>query len=237
MQPVVGHLAALWFDNRIPHRGLTIYTSSGLVSDRVRASLLLGGYESAEYRFVERYVSADASVIELGASMGVMTCHLRRRVAPQHRVIAVEADSRLSPLIRANLDANTSAPIELVTKAIDYSTGTHVNFSFGDDNLGGAVRAGGGAITSVESVMLRDLVARLGGGDYSIVSDIEGAEWAMWENDRESITRARTCVFELHDAPDGRKAAILFEAIAKDPDVKLLERYGNVIAFGRRRLP
>jgi FkbM family methyltransferase len=236
MQPVVGRIAGRVFGDRIPHRKLIVITSSGLVSDQVRASLLLGGYESAEYRFVQRYIPGDASVIELGASMGVMTCHLRRRVAAPHRVISVEADRRLFKLIDANLSANTSAPVELVNKAIDYSGGTHVDFSFGDDNLGGAVRADGGATMSVESIALRDLVAQLSGDDYSLVSDIEGAEWAMWENDHEFIARARTCVFELHDAPDGRKAEELVEAIANDPEIELLECYGNVIAFGRRRL-
>lgn len=110
MQPVIGRLAARLFDHRIPHHNLTIQTSSRLVSDRVRASLLLGGYESAEYRFVKRHIPADASVIELGASMGVMACHLRRRVAPPHRVIAVEADSLLFGLIEATLDAKHFRP-------------------------------------------------------------------------------------------------------------------------------
>lgn len=236
IQPVVGRLAGLLFGNRIPHRKLTVITSSELVSDQVRASLLLGGYESAEYRLVKRYIQSDASAIELGASMGVMTCHLRRRIAHPHRVISVEADRRLFKLIDANLSANTSVPVELVNKAIDYSGNAHVDFSFGDDNLGGSVRADGGATTFVESVTLRDLVAQLGCDDYSIVSDIEGAEWAMWENDHEFIARARTCVFELHDAPDGRKAEELVEAIANDPKLELLERYGNVIAFGPRRV-
>ncbi len=236
MKPVVGHIAGRLLRDRIPHRNLTVITSSGLVSDQVRASLLLGGYESAEYRFVQRYIPGDASVIELGASMGVMTCHLRRRVQLPHCVISVEADRRLLGLIEANLSANTSAPVELINKAIDYAGSTHVDFSFGEDNLGGAVRADGGATISVESISLRDLVAHLNGDDYSLVSDIEGAEWAMWQNDREFITRARICVFELHDAPDGRKAEELVEAIANDPELELLERYGHVVAFRRRGL-
>lgn len=63
-----GIVAARVLGNRIPHRGLIIDTSSPVVTPKIKAALLLQGYESGEYRFVRRYVPTDCDVIELGGN-------------------------------------------------------------------------------------------------------------------------------------------------------------------------
>jgi len=77
-----GIIAARVLGDRIPHRGLIIDTSSPVVTPNIKAALLLQGYESGEYRFVRRYVPTDCDVIELGGSLGVISCTIRRRIDP-----------------------------------------------------------------------------------------------------------------------------------------------------------
>lgn len=70
---------------------------------------------------------------------------------------------------------------------------------------------------------------------FSVVSDIEGAEWDLWDQDKAALLRARICVFELHDSFDGRTAGELMELIrSSDPAFHVLASYGNVVAFRPR---
>src|SRR3569623_274442 len=75
-----GLVAARVLRDRIPHRGLTIDTSSPVVTPEIKAALRMRVYESSEYRFVRRYVPTDCDVIELGGSLGVISCTIRRRI-------------------------------------------------------------------------------------------------------------------------------------------------------------
>jgi FkbM family methyltransferase len=231
----IGQFAGWWFKQKIPHRGLTVSTASKLVSDGVRTALVVGAYESAEFRFVDRFLPADCDVIELGASIGVMTCQLLRRTNPGTRVISVEADARLMPLIRDNVDRNCERAAILLNRAVHYGGASHAEFSFGDDTLGGRIDAMPvSETTKVEAVTFSRLVADHDCRSFSVVSDIEGAEWDLWDQDKAALLRARICVFELHDSFDGRTAGELMELIRSDPDFDLLASYGNVVAFRPR---
>ena len=98
--------------------------------------LLMRAYKSAEYRFAMRYVPTDCDMVELGASIGVMTSHLARRMEPGKQLIAVEADARLIPLIERNLADNAAGrEVALLQCAVDYSGRLTVEFSVGDSSL------------------------------------------------------------------------------------------------------
>lgn len=227
----VGHIASALLRGRIPHRGLVIDTNSPLVSDAVRVALLFGAYESAEQRFVRRHVPASVDVIELGSSIGVMTCILRQQIDFARRLLSVEADARLIPLVRKNLATNAAAPVELINAAIDYSGATTVDFAIGENSLGGAVGGRHPVKAPVATARLADLVTRLGTTRYAVVSDVEGAEWDIWKHDQAALKGAVICVFELHDALDGRPVSDLITAIATNDEFELLDRYGNVVVF------
>src|SRR5690349_13747309 len=92
------------FDERIPSRGLRI-ESRGLAPE-VKSQLLFGTYESAEIRAVHRHLRSDLDVIELGASIGVLSCHIRRKLAMDRHLYAIEPDPNLVKSIEENLQAN-----------------------------------------------------------------------------------------------------------------------------------
>src|SRR4051812_45383584 len=51
-----------------------------VVSDATRASLFWGFHEAQEVRYVERFLPDDLDVVELGASLGVVTSHIARKL-------------------------------------------------------------------------------------------------------------------------------------------------------------
>src|SRR5689334_10363390 len=88
------------FAERIPSRGLRIH-SDGLASE-IKSQLLFATYESAEIRAVCRHLRTDLDVIELGASIGVLSCHIRRKLAIDHHLYAIEPDPDLVKSIEHN---------------------------------------------------------------------------------------------------------------------------------------
>jgi len=71
-------------------------------------------------------------VIELGGSIGVISCLIRRHIDEDRKLIVVEADPRLVPALQANLDANgCSADVTVLGGAISYGGTDKVEFAVG----------------------------------------------------------------------------------------------------------
>ena len=107
--------------DRITSAGCDVDTSHAAISPSIKASLFWGLYESAEIRLVQRYLRPDLDVVELGSSLGVVACHIRRILSPDRRLVCVEADSSLLPILTSTLQRNACAGnLTIVAGAIDY---------------------------------------------------------------------------------------------------------------------
>lgn len=195
----VAHLRS----NRIRSRGCTFDVSSPLISPWVKALIFWGFYEKPEVRFVKRYLPQDTDVIELGASIGVVTSHIAKKLGQARKIVSVEADPRLVPLIQRNVSLNApGANVAVVHGAIDYSPDNPatVHLRFGDSNLSGGVAHGGSLSgTDVPTIRLSDLLTRHRVDRFALVSDIEGAEVGLIEGDPEALTKCSLLIIELHD--------------------------------------
>ena len=78
----IGALIASFLRNRIRNRGIVIDTSPSAFTSVVKAQLAFGIYESAEIRFIRKYLKGYSRVLELGASLGVTAAHILDVVAP-----------------------------------------------------------------------------------------------------------------------------------------------------------
>jgi FkbM family methyltransferase len=232
---VTGSAAAWVLRNRIPHRGLTIDTSSPLVTPKIKASLLLRGYESGEYRFVRRYLPRDLDVVELGGSLGVISCTIRRHIAPERRLVIVEANPALAAILRRNLDLNGcshNATIEQV--AIAYGGAPSIRFSLGASSVSGRVATEEDTDSiEVPTTTLAALVDRHDLGTFALVSDIEGIEWSMLRNDRATIERADTIIMETHDNAEFGRFPDLIAELSGLAGFQLVDRHGPVVVLKR----
>ena len=93
--PAIGRLLAAFFHDRIRSAGFQFDTSSPRIAASSKAALFWRLYESAEIRYVNRWLSPDLDVVELGSSIGVVSSHIRRRLKPDRRLICVECDGEL----------------------------------------------------------------------------------------------------------------------------------------------
>lgn len=234
----VGRLIGAWYRNVIPTRGLRIDTEHPAITPEMKAAIYWGLYESAEQRFIRRYLRTDLDVIELGASIGLLSCVMAQNGDPSRRVICVEANPQLQETLRRNLWLNVpERDVTVVAKAISYS-GTRARFVSGGDNTVGqvdpsAVRGEGGGVL-VPTTTLSELLVAEGVDACALVCDIEGMEADLIAHDAAGLARCRQIVIELHDRGDGAATIEqLCSALQNAHGFTLRHRYGPVCVFDR----
>jgi FkbM family methyltransferase len=238
VRPSVGRFVGRVFRDRIPLRGCVYDTSDPAVDPTVKALIFFRAYESAELRFVERYLRSDLDVVELGSSLGVVSSQIAKRLGLGRKLVTVEANASLIPTIRRNLALNaprTSATIE--NAAIHYDAPT-VSFATGPTNLSSQIANGRGDenTTSVRAVTLGALLETHSVGRYSLVADIEGAEVEVLLHDRRALERCDHIIIELHDFEyHGSRYTIddVCALVQKEHGFDLENRYGPVCVFRR----
>ena len=66
-------------------RGFRFIVTRDGISDRNRAMIFWGFYESAEIRLIEKYFDGKTDVIELGSSMGIVSTHIAKKLVAGKR--------------------------------------------------------------------------------------------------------------------------------------------------------
>lgn len=202
--PLVGKVISAILRNRIPSDGCVINTDSDAIAPSLKAALFWGIYESAEVRFVKEYLRSDLDVVELGSSLGVVSCQILRKLKPGARLVCVEANPHLLGTLQENLKQLSSGhDVSVVHGAVtNPSNGLSVQIVLGADSTASHVIEDNGVQEGVPvpaltlSNILRDNQIA---GSFSLVSDIEGAEVCFIENDSVALRQCEQVLIELHE--------------------------------------
>src|SRR3954467_6594406 len=117
---LVGALIARAYRDQIPFRSHVINTASDYVPRTAVALLRWGFYEKAEIEFIRRFLPPDLDIVELGASLGVVTLEIAARQEAAKRLVSVEANPHLIETIRTNVARNSHrTDVELINAAVD----------------------------------------------------------------------------------------------------------------------
>jgi len=141
-----------------------------------------GEYEAATAAVLRRFLTPGAVFVDLGANEGYFTVFASRLVGPRGIVIAVEPQSRLQSVIKANLDANNCRNVRLVKGVVSSKT-QRVNLA-----LTSAINNGSSSLfrhtkyplpeEEVQSFTVGDLFASVELKRCDLMKiDIEGAEY------------------------------------------------------------
>ena len=233
--PMSGRLLGLIFGGCIPHRGARIEVPAS-ADPRVIAALFWGTYESAEIRYVRAHLQGDLDVVELGSSLGGVSSEIARKLQPGRRLVCVEANPDLLGILGRNLQRNAPhVQAQLVHGAISYDGQPEVEFAIGESNLSSHLGSSARA-RRVPAVTLAGVLAQTGLGDFALVSDIEGAEAGMFEQDAPAMARCRLLIIELHHvrhAGTNHTPDSLIALIERRTGMHLLARYAEVCTFVR----
>lgn len=240
--PVVGRTLRALFRRRIPSLrfpGWRVEADPAVVSPRTVAMIFWGIYESAELRFIRSHLRTDLDVVEVGSSIGAVSSAIAQRLGPGRRLLCVEANPTLIPLLRRNVAANApDRAVEIVNRAIDYRNDSVV-FTEGALTTGGHTvgsRPDGGRTHEVPASTLEALLDAHGIGEYALVSDIEGAEAGFIGSDPAALARCQQLLIELHDAEiDGRSETVasLRDALTGRHGFRVSASHGPVYVFER----
>ena len=237
--PIVGRFIGYFYANKIPFRGVIVDVSLVNIPPENKCLLRWGLYESAEVRFVEKYLYSNVNTVDLGASLGAMSSKIASILKPNVSLVCVEGNPQLTACIKRNLDLNAShLKTSIVPAAIAYGTNT-VQFVVQDNNLCSSanVKSTSHAI-DVPAVELNQILTQNQIGSFQLVCDIEGAELEIIQNDAKAFSGCVQIIAELHGVVQGDKTisedAILTKFVAEG--FTLIDRYGSVVVLRRQAL-
>ncbi len=248
--PWIGHAVGGLFGNQIRNRGCTIDTSHPSVSPSVKASLFWGAFEKSEVLFVQQFLPRQFPVIELGSGIGVVSSHIAKRMSPSQPLICVEANPEIIPWISRNVGQNSTVVPTVVHAAIAYSGLPTIAIELADRHIDTGVGRNSGSgnektppigaarrIVNVPVVTLGSLWDRIKKAPFCLVSDIEGAEVGILEQDEKCLASCQALIIELHSAirPSGETVSVpeMEDCLRKRHQLNLVARRGDVFAFVR----
>jgi FkbM family methyltransferase len=207
--------------------GIPIYVPSDIPWD-VFKQIIRGHYEIAEKTLIERHLPPDLPVIELGGSIGVISAIIRRRLQPAAPMVVVEANPRIVDLCKKNA-ASGAGRVEVLNAAISYAGGS-IGFAASDDYLSGRIADRPDTASVVVETTTLAAVSR-SFEEFSLVMDIEGAEYDVFENDVDALRRCRLAIVEIH--PDASRTEEYFLKLAERSGFKMIDREADVLALAR----
>ena len=201
-------------------------------------ALLQGKYEHDEAVMIIKHLPASQAVIELGGSLGVVSALIRSRLATGVRHTVVEANPDVIEICEKNATSGSNDGSAEIVHAAVYYDGPSARFHLGRDVHSNALSEAEvtGRVIDVAAVSLGALHRRIGAPDrFTLVCDIEGGEYAIFEHDSAVLKKAGTVILELHPqfykAMGGSESKILNSL--EEAGLELVERVANVIVYSR----
>jgi FkbM family methyltransferase len=168
----------------------------------------MGTFEPEMERTLISELEHGMTFIDLGANEGYFTLQGARLVGPSGRVVAVEPQSRLIPVLERNLSLNDFGNVVVVKAAISDSEGSRTLYLPPEPGHAGFTRMTRYRVPTqqIETMTLTKLFAHCGIENADVMKvDIEGAEYAAIFGSREIFKEHRVKVLacDLHLAQMG----------------------------------
>lgn len=184
-------------ENRIAEcDGYLIYVHPGSVGDEIYWSLTTNCYERAEAELVREYLPPSVDVIEFGAGLGYLSCVINDNLCDGRRQLAIEPNPSLVPWLRRTKVLNDA---EYSIHELAYASGSErvkldVQQAFWTATTS---QSRGIEVPSANLSSLRD---DSGLTKFSLVMDIEGAEYEVFTSEMELLEEyCPLLIVEFHD--------------------------------------
>ena len=202
--------------------GCRFYVDNPLILDFVKKHIYEGIYELEIRNLIKKYME-DRPTIELGASIGVVSCITNKKLTKPHMVL--EANPELMDILKTHKHINRSS-FEIVNAALAYED--TVSFYIQHKASAGRLEPPGKEVT-VKGMRLKKLIEKLNPNEkINLIVDIEKAEVDLIENEMDILNdHVDTLFIETHPGTE-----TVIPIISKSFD--LLEEQNKVFAFKRK---
>ncbi len=227
--------AMLSYDEVLTVAGVRIPFVPAIITPVTEGPLREGRYEMAERRALRRVLAPSDRVLELGGGIGFLST-LAAQTPGIGKVVTVEANPRLIPMIRETHRLNGVENVRVIAGAITAEGGEDVDFylrrHFWGSSLDAGLRAYARCVKRPR-ITIAPLLATL--KPTVIVCDIEGGEDGLF--DAADLASVRHMVIELHPKSYGEDGAerVLSVLAAKGlvPEGDLAPKRGGVMLLSR----
>jgi FkbM family methyltransferase len=192
-------LAGAWFTlrgkDRVRLDGAEVLVPYAVTDIRVRGQFQIGAYERRERRYLRDYLDPEASVLELGGCLGVVSCVANKLLRhPEHHVV-VEANPDLLQYIENNRAHNDCRfHIEHAMVASQAVNTFYIGPSIGESSN----RRKWSKTVTVPGVTVSALEARYGFRFDTLIMDIEGGELVVLRENRDWLRGLKAVFLEIH---------------------------------------
>tara|TARA_R110002124_G_scaffold148665_1_gene314327 strand:- start:1092 stop:1709 length:618 start_codon:yes stop_codon:yes gene_type:complete len=197
--------------------------------------LFFKAYESAEIRFIHQYLNPNLPVIELGSSLGGVSCQIGLILPKNATFLCVEANPSLISTLKQNLTVNNVNSI-VINKAI--GNGSNILFEQSENNLVGQASVKNHSDKKsnkieVSTISLVQLCREYHITDFNFVCDIEGAEIQILLDEPEAFVHIQHFIIELHETfKDGFTYSVKdLVSLINKLSFETIDSYGNVFYF------
>lgn len=221
--------------------GIKVPLKSSPLSSRMRRRLLRGFYETAERELVKAFIEPGDRILEIGASIGILSCFLSRQAGNGGRVVSVEADPNLKRHFDAQLALN-GLKAEWVNALCCPLWGQLVparaqekSFQPAANNLSGQAVASNQPSAPRSWLTAESICKQTGLQPTALMVDIEGSEDVWAERAPRLPMSLRTVITEFHPRLTGTRVAGQAIQSILNEGFRVAGLSETVLAF--RRLP
>lgn len=212
-----------YWPERIELDGIKVIVRKSPLSRTLRRRLMRGLYETAEREMVRIFVKPGDQILELGASIGILTCFLLRAAGSRGRVVSLEADATLGQYFENQLHVNGfrahlihALCCPIWKQPVPEKLRTQV-FLPSKNSLAGRMGKSEARHVAVPWVTAEEACHETGLEPTVLVADIEGTEAVWAEQSPQFPESLRTIIVELHPHLIGiETAGKVVEAVLKE---------------------
>jgi FkbM family methyltransferase len=221
--------------------GCTFSVDSPVISSTLKRQLGRGSYEASEREALRRFLDPALPVVELGGSIGVVSCLTNRRLRQRRSHVVVEANPDVLPLLQENRRRN-DCQFTILPRVLAYG-GEHVAFFCNRTNFTGSSAAESAlhpstttgdslntvqvAATTLEKILDDHSFARC-----TLICDIEGSEGELLRHESHVIRdRVELLIVELHEWYFGTDGVDTMRAQIEDLGLRTVWRDAETFVF------
>ena len=160
-----------------------------------RSRLYFDIYEAPERALAHKWIEPDASVLELGGCVGVVSCVVNKLLEHPENHVVVEANPTLINLLGENRDANGCA---FQIENCIVSGASEAEFYIARIMTANSKDSGIGKRIPVDTVTLEALEDRHGVKFDTFILDIEGGEFDFFVENAARLTEIKLVILEFH---------------------------------------
>lgn len=201
---------------------ITLNVPFELTNFKFRGRFVFDLYEKEESEHLEKHLSPDAKVLELGSCLGFISCLVNKHLKNKEQHVVLEANPNLIKWINKNKEENECA---FAVENCIISHQEKNEFFIHKLIVGGSTKRETPNRVEVKGVSFEDLQRKYRINFDTLIMDIEGGELDILRNHIEGIRGFKKIFFEVHPFSN-----ILTKSEAQEcEDILTAEGFKNIL--------